>query len=283
MAHSRVWAMRLADGTRRRRDQRIASPSRSRPASGNATRDFSRRSLPRVRRRRHSCLLRALDEADDSARSTAPTARASRSGRPTAVTSGSSPPASSNGFRLLAARPKGWRRYPTGWPAGSWSQRRDDRRRGDREPRERGMVRPQSRFVVVGKIRAFAADRPINPDKAFPSFLPDGEHFLFTHPVGDVATLQVGSIRSDETRALVPADSRAFFARLGRALRAERDAVRTAIRRENAGHGRRAGRRGRRGPIFLTDRRGAVLGVAGRHARLSPPRAGRSRAAMVRS
>ena len=65
------------------------------------------------------------------------------------------------------------------------------------------------------KLRAFAADRPINPDKAFPSFLPDGEHFLFTHPVGDVATLQVGSIRSDETRPLVPADSRAFFVKSG--------------------------------------------------------------------
>ena len=61
------------------------------------------------------------------------------------------------------------------------------------------------------RIRAFAPDRPTNPDKAFPFFLPDGEHFLFTHPVGEVATLQVGTIRSQETRSLVPADSRAVF------------------------------------------------------------------------
>ncbi len=50
------------------------------------------------------------------------------------------------------------------------------------------------------------------------SFLPDGEHFLFTHPLGTVPTLQIGSIRSDATAALVPSDSRAVYASPGYVL-----------------------------------------------------------------
>ena len=57
------------------------------------------------------------------------------------------------------------------------------------------------------KTKAFGRNRAINPDKSFPSFLPDGDHFLFTQPVNDVATLMVGSVWTDapwrrQTRAV---------------------------------------------------------------------------------
>jgi hypothetical protein len=103
---------------------------------------------------------------------------------------------------------------PSGWPVGSWSSNGTILVEVTENSENEGwyVLSPGS---PLRKLRAFAADRPINPDKAFPSFLPDGEHFLFTHPMGDVATLQVGSIRSDESHSLVPADSRAFFVESG--------------------------------------------------------------------
>ena len=103
---------------------------------------------------------------------------------------------------------------PTGWPAGSWSSNGTILVEVTENPENEGWY-ALSPGSSLRKLRAFPADRPINPDKAYPSFLPDGEHFLFTHPMGDVATLQVDSIRSAETRPLVPADSRAFFVKSG--------------------------------------------------------------------
>ena len=101
---------------------------------------------------------------------------------------------------------------PNGWPAGTWSSNGTIIVEVTENPDNEGWYVLSPGASSLKKIRAFAANRPINPDKAFPSFLPDGEHFLFTHPVGDTPTLQVGSIRSDETRALVPADTRGAYA-----------------------------------------------------------------------
>ncbi len=101
---------------------------------------------------------------------------------------------------------------PNGWPAGTWSSNGTIIVEVTENPDNEGWYLLSPGASSLKKIRAFAANRPINPDKAFPSFLPDGEHFLFTHPVGDTPTLQVGSIRSDETRALVPADTRGAYA-----------------------------------------------------------------------
>jgi eukaryotic-like serine/threonine-protein kinase len=107
---------------------------------------------------------------------------------------------------------------PKGWPAGSWSSDGTIVVEVTENLEGEGWYALSPGSSSLRKIRAFAANRPVNPDKAFPSFLPDGEHFLFTHPVGGTATLQVGSIRSDETKRLVPADSRAFFAGPGSVL-----------------------------------------------------------------
>jgi serine/threonine protein kinase/Tol biopolymer transport system component len=68
------------------------------------------------------------------------------------------------------------------------------------------------------KIRAFADDRPTNPDKAWPFFLPDGKHFLFTLPAEDEGYLQVGSIDTEEVTPLVPAGSRAMYVEPGYVL-----------------------------------------------------------------
>jgi eukaryotic-like serine/threonine-protein kinase len=103
---------------------------------------------------------------------------------------------------------------PNGWPAGTWSASGTILVEVTETPDEGWYVLAPG-ASSLRKIRAFAADRAINPDKAYPSFLPDGEHFLFTHPVDGVATLQVGSIASDETRPLAPADSRAVYASSG--------------------------------------------------------------------
>jgi Tol biopolymer transport system component len=75
------------------------------------------------------------------------------------------------------------------------------------------LLRPGA--TTMTRIRAFPKERPDSPDKAFPHFLPDGVHFLFTQPVGGEAFLQVGSTDSEETRALVRADSRAAYAEPG--------------------------------------------------------------------
>ncbi len=158
-------------------------------------------------------LLRALDEAE---------ARA-LDGTEGAREPFWSPDSRSIGFfadaalkRILIAGgpPETLSAVPTGWPAGSWSSNGTILVEVTENPENEGWY-ALSPGSSLRKLRAFPADRPINPDKAFPSFLPDGEHFLFTHPMGDVATLQVGSVRSDETRPLVPADSRAFFVKSG--------------------------------------------------------------------
>jgi Tol biopolymer transport system component len=75
------------------------------------------------------------------------------------------------------------------------------------------LLRPGA--TTTTRIRAFAKERPLSPDKARPHFLPDGVHFLFTHPVGGEALLQIGSTDSEETRALVRADSWAAYAAPG--------------------------------------------------------------------
>ena len=101
---------------------------------------------------------------------------------------------------------------PAGWAVGTWSTNGTILVEVTENPGAEGWYLVEPGSTAPKKIRTFGADRPIDPDKAFPSFLPDGEHFLFTHPVGEIATLQIGSIRSDATRSLAPADSRGMFA-----------------------------------------------------------------------
>jgi eukaryotic-like serine/threonine-protein kinase len=62
------------------------------------------------------------------------------------------------------------------------------------------------------KIKELTRDRIRTPEKGYPSFLPDGEHFLFTESVNGVATLLVGSIDGEQPQPLVPSDSRGIYA-----------------------------------------------------------------------
>jgi len=100
---------------------------------------------------------------------------------------------------------------PQGWPAATWSAQGSILIEVTETAGDEGwyLLEPGARSVK--KLRAFAVDRPINPDKAFPSFLPDGVHFLFTQPVGTTATLQIGSIASETTTPLLQSDSRAIY------------------------------------------------------------------------
>jgi serine/threonine protein kinase len=101
---------------------------------------------------------------------------------------------------------------PDGWPVGSWSTNGTILVEVTESPENEGWFILSPGASSLRKVKSFARNRAINPDKSFPSFLPDGDHFLFTQPVNDVATLMVGSIRSDDTQALVPSDSRGVYA-----------------------------------------------------------------------
>jgi WD40 repeat protein len=68
------------------------------------------------------------------------------------------------------------------------------------------------------KIRGFARDRAVDPDKTFPCFLPDGRHFLFTESHENKPYLQVGSLDSDERRRLTGVASMAQYAAPGYVL-----------------------------------------------------------------
>ena len=101
---------------------------------------------------------------------------------------------------------------PQGWPAASWSSKGSILIEVTESPGNEGWYVLQPGTSSLKKLRAFSDNRPINPDKAFPEFLPDGVHFLFTHPVDTTATLQIGSIASESTTALVQAETRASYA-----------------------------------------------------------------------
>ena len=104
---------------------------------------------------------------------------------------------------------------PGGWGTGTWSSNGAILVEVTESADHDGWYLLRTGATTMTRIRAFPKDRPISPDKAFPNFLPDGVHFLFTHPVGGEAFLQVGSTDSEETRALVRADSLAAYAAPG--------------------------------------------------------------------
>jgi hypothetical protein len=101
---------------------------------------------------------------------------------------------------------------PRGWPSATWSTQGSILIEVTESTGNEGWYVFEPGASSLKKLRAFAADRPTNPDKALPAFLPDGVHFLFTHPVGTQATLQIGSIVSETTTPLLQADSQALYA-----------------------------------------------------------------------
>ena len=118
---------------------------------------------------------------------------------------------------IAGAPPETVAEVPAGWAAGTWSSSGAILVEITETAEGEGwhLVRPGSPTTLV---RAFPADRPISPDRARPHFLPDGIHFLFTYPRGTEAFLQVGSIESGETQALVRADSQAVYVAPGHVL-----------------------------------------------------------------
>jgi Tol biopolymer transport system component len=104
---------------------------------------------------------------------------------------------------------------PAGWTTGSWSSNGAILVEVTESADHDGWYLMRPGATTMTEIRAFPKERPLSPDKASPHFLPDGVHFLFTHPLGGEAFLQIGSTDSAETRALVRADSRAAYAAPG--------------------------------------------------------------------
>jgi Tol biopolymer transport system component len=115
---------------------------------------------------------------------------------------------------ISGAPPETVAEVPAGWATGTWSSSGAILVEVTETADGEGwyLVRPGA---AATRIRPFPADRPISPDKASPLFLPDGVHFLFTQPRGGEAFLQVGSIESGETQALVRADSQPAYAAPG--------------------------------------------------------------------
>ena len=101
---------------------------------------------------------------------------------------------------------------PEGRTTGSWSSTGSMLIEITENPGNEGWFVLAPGATSLKKIKRLDRDRVRTPEKAFPSFLPDGEHFLFTHPVNDVATLTVGSINDAQTQALTPSDSRGVYA-----------------------------------------------------------------------
>ena len=83
------------------------------------------------------------------------------------------------------------------------------------------------------KTKAFGRNRAINPDKSFPSFLPDGDHFLFTQPVNDVATFSVADSERGHARPGAVRLARCLRLRV-RSLRPPGNAARAAVRCRHA-------------------------------------------------
>jgi dipeptidyl aminopeptidase/acylaminoacyl peptidase len=102
-------------------------------------------------------------------------------------------------------------RVPGGWAVGDWGPDGTIIIEVTESPEAEGwyLLRPGARELE--QIRSFAGQR-LAPDKAWPSFLPDGEHLLFTEAVGGIGHVKVGAIGSDEAEVLTPADSLAVYA-----------------------------------------------------------------------
>ena len=107
---------------------------------------------------------------------------------------------------------------PPGWLVATWSSDGSILIDLTESLEEEGwyLVEPGARSAR--KIRAFPRDRAVGPDKAFPCFLPDGRHFLFTQPHEGQPWLQLGSLDSEETRLLTVAGSRAQYVEPGYVL-----------------------------------------------------------------
>lgn len=101
---------------------------------------------------------------------------------------------------------------PAGWPTGSWSSNGAILIELTENPENEGWFLLAPGASSLTKIKELTRDRIRTPEKSFPSFLPDGEHFLFTEAVNGTATLMVGSIKSEQTQPLAPSDSRGIYA-----------------------------------------------------------------------
>lgn len=93
----------------------------------------------------------------------------------------------------------------TGYYGGTWN--RD------------GVIVFSTREPILYRIAAWGGSpvpvtRPQGGIAAYPSFLPDGHHFLFETytPMSDQVTIRVGSLESPESKVLFQADSNAIFA-----------------------------------------------------------------------
>jgi serine/threonine-protein kinase len=101
---------------------------------------------------------------------------------------------------------------PKGRATGSWSTKGTMLIELTESPENEGWFVLASGASSLKKFKVLNRTRVRTPEKAYPSFLPDGEHFLFTQPVNDVPTLMVGSIDGAPAQPLVPSDSRGVYA-----------------------------------------------------------------------
>ncbi len=108
--------------------------------------------------------------------------------------------------------PQSLTEVPAGWPTGSWSSNGTILVELTENPESEGWFLLAPGATSLKQMKVLSRERVRTPEKSYPSFLPDGNHFLFTESVNGVATLMVGSIDSEETQALVPSDSRGVYA-----------------------------------------------------------------------
>ena len=105
-------------------------------------------------------------------------------------------------------------RVPGGWCVGDWGPHGTIIVEITENPEAEGWYLWRPGSPELERIRSYEGQR-LAPDKGWPSFLPDGKHVLFTESVNGMGHVQVGSIDSDESWVLAPADSLARYASPG--------------------------------------------------------------------
>jgi serine/threonine protein kinase len=112
---------------------------------------------------------------------------------------------------------------PPGWHVGSWSTNGTILVEITESQDADGIYR------LEPGARALELERPIeekrgDPDKSWPTFLPDGEHYLLTQQVDGVAHLVLARLGQPEVRPLMPSHTRGSYSATGHVLFA-RDAA----------------------------------------------------------
>lgn len=114
-------------------------------------------------------------------------------------------------INLAGGAPKELAKAPVGWRTGSWSPQGTILMEVLLNPQENGwyLWQPDRRTFVKIERSLPQEDRL---SKNWPTFLPDGEHFIFVHYIDGVRQAVLGKVGSTQAEPLFPSDTRVLVA-----------------------------------------------------------------------